>query len=119
MVIPVRNFLRAGNRGGQSLPLNVFSCAPSPKIFAVKVNVDPGNAVWTSYGREALRVEVEPDFGWFSAIVAAFIPKLYAWFDPNDQLAFIGHQASRFYKGPPIMLVKSRPSPSNVSRSTN
>ena len=39
-------------------------------------------------------------------VVAAFVPKLHAWFDPNDRLDFIGDEAARYYKGDPIMLVK-------------
>lgn len=105
IVIPIRNFLRAGDRG-VSRPLHVFSCAPGPKIFAISVNIDPGNAVWTSYGAEAMRVEVLPDFGLLNMIVAAFVPRLHAWFDPNDGMTFVGDEAARFYKGPPIMLVK-------------
>jgi len=105
IVIPIRNFLQAGDKG-MSRPLHAFSCAPSPKIFAISVNIDPGNAVWTTYGAEAIRVEVQPDFGLLNFVIAAFVPKLHAWFDPNDGLAFIGDEAARFYKGPPIMLVK-------------
>ena len=105
IVIPIRNFLRAGDKG-MSRSLHAFSCAPSPKIFAISVNIDPGSAVWTTYGAEAMRVEVRPDFGLLNFVIAAFVPKLHAWFDPNDGLAFIGDESARFYKGPPIMLVK-------------
>lgn len=107
IVIPVQHFLRAGVKG-ETRPLHVFNCAPSPKIFAISVNVDPGNAVWTSYGAEAMRVEVRPDFGWLNVIVASFVPKLHAWFDPNNGWAFVGDEAARYYKGPKIMLVKTR-----------
>jgi hypothetical protein len=105
IVIPIRNFLRAGDKG-ISRPLHAFSCAPTAKIFSISVDIDPGNAVWTTYGAEAIRVEVRPDFGLLNFVIAAFVPKLHAWFDPNDGLAFIGDEAARFYKGPPIMLVK-------------
>jgi hypothetical protein len=108
VVIPIRSFLRAGAVGA-SRPLHVFSCAPGPKIVAISVQVDPGNAVWTSYGAEALRVEVRPDFGWLNVIVASFVPKLHAWFDPNDGFAFVGDEAARYYTGPRIMLVKTHP----------
>lgn len=106
IVIPVQQFLRAGDKG-VSRPLHVFNCAPSPKIFAISVDVDPGNAVWTAYGAEAMRVEVRPDFGWLNVIIASFVPKLHAWFDPNDGWAFVGDEAARYYKGPKIMLVKT------------
>jgi hypothetical protein len=107
IVIPIRDFLRAGAKG-VSRPLHVFSCTPGPKIYAISVRMDPGNAVWTTYGAEAMRVEVRPDFGLFSVFVAPFVPKLHAWFDPNDGWAFVGDEAGRYYKGPPIMLVKMR-----------
>jgi hypothetical protein len=105
IVIPIQNFLRVGDKG-VSRPLHAFSCAPTPKIFAISVDIDPGPAVWTTYGAEAMRVQVKPDFGLLNLIIAAFVPRLHAWFDPNDRLAFIGDEAARYYKGPPIMLVK-------------
>lgn len=105
IVIPIRNFLRAGDKG-ISRPLHAFSCAPTAKIFSISVDIDPGPAIWTTYGAEAMRVQVTPDFGLLNFVIAAFVPKLHAWFDPNDDLAFLGDEAARFYKGPPIMLVK-------------
>ena len=105
IAIPIQDLLRAGVKG-ESRPLHVFNCAPSPKIFAISVNVDPGNAVWTAYGAEAMRVEVRPEFGWLNVFVASFVPKLHAWFDPNDGWTFVGDEAARWYKGPKIMLVK-------------
>jgi hypothetical protein len=107
IVIPIQAFLRAGGRGSAQ-SLNVFSCAPGPKIFAVTVKADPKNAAWTPYGAEALRVEIRPDFGVLNLIVASFVPKLHAWFDPNDGWAFVGDEAARWYKGPHVMLVKTR-----------
>jgi hypothetical protein len=115
IVIPIQNFLRAGDKG-ISRPLHAFSCAPSPKIFAISVNIDPGNAVWTTYGAEAIRVEVRPDFGLLNLVIAPFVPKLHAWFDPNERLAFIGDEAARYYKGDPIMLVKKRGAELDASR---
>jgi hypothetical protein len=109
IVIPIRDFLRAGDRG-VSRPLHVFSCTPGPKIYAISVIIDPGNAVWTTYGAEAMRVEVRPDFGLLNLVVEAFVPKLHAWFDPNDRMMFVGDEAARYYKGPPIMLVKTHDS---------
>jgi hypothetical protein len=116
IVIPIRDFLRAGDNG-VSRPLHVFSCTPGPKIYAISVSIDPENAVWAAYGAEARRVEVHPDFGVFNFVVAAFVPKLHAWFDPNDGWAFVGDEAGRYYKGPPIMLVKTRDERDGARRS--
>jgi hypothetical protein len=107
IVLPIQNFLRTGEKG-VSHPLHAFNCAPGPKIFAIAVEVDPADSIWTAYGAETLRVEVRPDFGLLNLIVGAFVPKLHAWFDPKERLAFVGDEAARYYKGPPIMLVKAR-----------
>ncbi len=107
VVIPMQHYLRAGEK---ELPgLHVFSCAPGPKIFAISLATDPGPAVFTPYGKEALRVEVRPDFGWINIIIAPFVPKLHAWFDPSKEWAFVGDEAARYYQGNKIMLVKTHP----------
>jgi hypothetical protein len=107
VVLPIQDFLRAGNGASAGL-LHVFSCAPGPRIFSVSLQIDPENAMWAVYGGETTRVEVRPDFGWLNLIVSTFVPKLYARFDPNDGYAFVGDETSRYYKGPRIMLVKKR-----------
>jgi hypothetical protein len=106
IVIPVQHYLRAGDK---ELPsLHIFNCAPEPKIFAISLQSDPGPAVWAPYGGELLRVEVRPDFGWLNVLVAAFVPRLHAWFDPSHEWAFVGDEAARYYQGTKIMLVKTR-----------
>ncbi|HZC46347.1 MAG TPA: hypothetical protein VE243_07715 [Candidatus Acidoferrum sp.] len=115
IVLPIQKFLRAGDKG-LTRPLHAFNCAPGPKIFAISVNIDPGNAVWTSYGAEALRIEVKPDFGMFNILIGAFVPRLHAWFDPNNGWAFVGDEAGRYYKGPKMMLVKKNGETPDVAR---
>jgi hypothetical protein len=107
VVIPMQHYLRAGEK---ELPgLHVFNCAPGPKIFAISLQADPGPAVFTAYGKEAIRVEVRPDFGWINVLIAPFVPKLHAWFDPAKEWAFVGDEAARYYQGTKIMLVKAQP----------
>lgn len=117
VVIPIQHFLRASDKVLPSL--HVFNCAPDPKIFAISMQTDPGAAVWTPYGGQALGVEVRPDFGWLNVIIAAFVPKLHAWFDPGNGWAFIGDEAARYYQGTKIMLVKSRGEASAPQLRTN
>ncbi len=117
VVIPIQHFLRASDKVLPSL--HVFNCAPDPKIFAISLQTDPGAAVWTPYGGQALRVEVRPDFGWLNIIIAAFVPKLHAWFDPGDGWAFVGDESARYYKSTRIMLVKSRGEASAPQLRTN
>ena len=107
VVIPMQHYLRAGEK---EIPgLHVFNCAPGPKIFAISLQADPGPAVFTAYGKQALRVVVKPDFGWINVLIAPFVPKLHAWFDPAKEWAFVGDEAARYYQGTKIMLVKTQP----------
>ncbi len=106
IAIPIQDLLRTRDKKS-ARPIHVFNCAPGPKIFAISVKVDPANAVWAPYGAEAIRVEVRPDFGWLNVIVAVLAPKIHAWFDPNDGFAFVGDEATRYYKGPQLLLVKT------------
>jgi hypothetical protein len=107
VVVPIQGFLREGDMG-KTRSLHVFTCAPTAKIYAVSVKIDPQAAVWPAYGAEALRVDIQPDFGVLNPIVESFVPKLQAWFDPNDGWAFVGDEAARWYKGPHVRLVKVR-----------
>jgi hypothetical protein len=104
---PIQNFLREGDQG-KTRSLHVFSCAPAPEIFAVTVAMDPRETMWPPYGAQALGVEIRPDFGLINPFIASFVPKLHAWFDPSDGWALVGDEAARWYKGPRVMLVKTR-----------
>ena len=106
IAIPIQDLLRARDKR-LARPIHVFNCAPGPKIFAISVKIDPAKAVWAPYGAVAIRVEVRPDFGWLNIIAAALAPRIHAWFDPNDGFTFVGDEATRYYKGPRIMLVKT------------
>jgi hypothetical protein len=61
---------------------------------------------------------VRPDFGWINVIIAPFVPKLHAWFDPAKEWAFVGDEAARYYQGTKIMLVKAQSVASPQLRST-
>jgi hypothetical protein len=106
VLIPIQKFLRTGETGTQHL--HVFNCAPTAKIFAIDVEVATAPEMWAPYAAPALSVEVKPDFGWINLLIAPFVPKLHAWFDPTDDWSFAGSESARFYKGPAIMLVKTR-----------
>lgn len=118
VAIPIQDLIRARDSAGSARSIHVFNCAPGPKIFAISVKIDPASAVWAAYGAEALRVEVQPDFGWLNVIVASWVPKLEAWFDPKDGFALVGDESTRYYKGPRIMLVKTGGDAPGASRGT-
>jgi hypothetical protein len=106
VLIPIQGYLRGGITETQHL--HVFNCAPTPKIFAISVIIDSTPQLWKPYSANAVQVEVRPDFGWINILIAPFVPKLHAWFDPTDGWNFVGSESARFYKGPPIVLVKTR-----------
>jgi hypothetical protein len=105
VVVPIQGFLRAGDEG-TTQSLHVFSCAPGPEIIAVTVQIDQQSGEWQIYGGKAVRVEIKPDFGLITPLIASFVPKLRAWFDPNGW-GLVGDEAARWYKGPRVMLVKA------------
>jgi hypothetical protein len=104
VMIPIQDFLRRGGAG--TLDTHVFNCAPSPKIFAVKVTVTKLQALLPLGRRDLVEVDVKPDFGWLNLLIEPFVPHLNAWFDPHQEWEFVGAALARFYKGPDIMLAR-------------
>jgi len=63
---------------------------------------------WPDYPGELEKVDIKPNFGFFTVIVTPFIPKLAAWFDPSHDSLLVGAQLERYYKGAKIILVRAR-----------
>jgi hypothetical protein len=106
VILPIQRFLRDGGHG--KLSLRVFNCAPSPKVLAVEVTPDPAPTRLPGYLPGAIEIEAKPDFGWLDFIVAPFVPKLRAWFDPGRDFEFVGARLERYYRGPRILMVTAR-----------
>ncbi|HVA76481.1 MAG TPA: hypothetical protein VNF27_01230 [Candidatus Binataceae bacterium] len=104
VMIPIQDFLRRGGAG--TLDTHVFNCAPSPKIFAVKVTISQVQAQSPLGRPDVVEVDVKPDFGWLNLLLAPFVPHLNAWFDPHRGWEFVGAALARFYKGTDIMLAR-------------
>ncbi|MHB8382681.1 MAG: hypothetical protein ACYDC3_10145 [Candidatus Binataceae bacterium] len=102
VMVPIREFLRRGGAG--TFKMHVFSCAPSPKIFAVEVSITKIQTRSPLSRPDMVEVDFKPDFGWLNLLVAPFVPRLNAWFDPNQDWQFAGAALARFYKGPDILL---------------
>jgi hypothetical protein len=58
--------------------------------------------------RGARKNRIQPDLGWLGVLIAPFIPKVEAWFDPADKWNYIGGTFDRFYKGEHILTVRTR-----------
>jgi hypothetical protein len=106
VILPIQRFLRDGGHG--KLSLNVFNCAPSPKVLAVEVTPAPTPRRLPDYLPGAVEIDAKPDFGWLDFIVSPFVPKLHAWFDPGRDFEFVGAMLGRYYGGPQIMMVTAR-----------
>jgi hypothetical protein len=103
VLVPIQVFLRSGAVG--PLKLHVFSCTPTPRVIAIEVGLAPQPKA-LPYPGNLVEVVITPDFGWWNIVLSAFVPKLEAWFTPDDQFGFVGGELARFYKGPDILMVK-------------
>jgi hypothetical protein len=101
-------FITARLRQGQleTIKFHSFNCAPTPKILLISVSVPTEREEWPMYPGKLVKLELQPDFGWLSILFAPFLPKIYAWFDPNDNWNYVGALYDRFYKGPHILTVR-------------
>jgi hypothetical protein len=107
VLIPIQNFVGQGDRN-DILKLHVFNCAPAPKLFALDVKPEPGVQSWVNYPGELEKIDIKPNFGFWTLVVQPFIPKLSAWFDPAQNSLLVGALLQRYYKGAKIILVRKR-----------
>jgi hypothetical protein len=108
VLIPIQDFISHGDRTGV-LKLHVFNCAPTPKLIAVDVKREPGVQAWVHYPPGGLeKIDIKPNFGFFTVVLQPFIPKLAAWFDASQESLLVGAQLQRYYKGTKIILVRKR-----------
>ena len=98
--------LRQGQR--ERIKLHAFNCLPGPKIVPVEASVAAKQERWTMYPGQLARIEIQPDFGWLGILIAPFIPKMEARFDPADNWNYVGATFDRFYKGEHILTVRTR-----------
>jgi hypothetical protein len=96
--------LRQGERG--TIKFHSFNCAPGPKILSISVSVPAEREDWPMYPGKLVKLQLQPDFGWLSFLIAPFLPKLYFWFDPNNNWNCVGGLYDRYYKGPHILTVR-------------
>ena len=107
VLIPIQNFVSHGDHS-DILKLHVFNCAPTPKMIALDVKPRPGVQSWVEYPGDLERVDIKPNFGFWTLVVQPFIPKLAAWFDPSQNSLLVGAVLQRYYKGAKIILVRKR-----------
>lgn len=72
-------------QGTHDIKFHSFNCVPGPRIIAVEALAGVDRVRWAMYPGELIKVEIKPDFGWFGLLIAPFIERMYAWFDPRNR----------------------------------
>ena len=106
LLIPLQRHLSQGSK--DPVEFHDFTCVPGPKVVAVSAAAKELTR-WVHYPGETLEVDVKPEFGWLDFVIAPFVPKMHAWFNPTDSWNFVGGQLTRYYKGPQIILARVPP----------
>jgi hypothetical protein len=106
VVLPVEQHLARGST--EPFELKALNCIPKPRLIAVQASVQQPSR-WTHYPGQTVEVDIKPDLGWLNAVVSPLLPRLRAWFDPEDNWRMAGGEFSRYYRGPRIMLVREIP----------
>jgi hypothetical protein len=102
LMMVVRNL----RRGIREIKFHAFACAPGPKILAVEASLPPRREQWSLYRGNLVRLDFHPDLGVLSLLVGPFIPKMDAWFNPDDNWNYVGGEFDRYFRGPHVVSVR-------------
>ena len=59
-----------------------------------------------STGGDLIRLDLRPDLGaGLNLVIAPFLPKTEAWFDPHDNWKYVGGEFNRYFGGPHVFQV--------------
>ena len=106
VILPLEQYLAEGS--SEPIKMRALNCIPKPRLIAVEAQVQKPSR-WSHYPGQTVEVDIRPDLGWLNAVVAPFMPRLRAWFDPSDNWSMAGGQFARYFRGPRIMLVREVP----------
>jgi hypothetical protein len=94
-------------QGAPKITFHSFNCIPDPKIIAIEATPASGPAPWSMYPGNLVKMEMTLDLGILNFLVAPFIPKVYAWFDPANAFNYVGGRFDRYYKGRHVLMVRT------------
>jgi len=103
---------------GDRISAHFFTCAPGPRLFAIQGKTR-GAMRWEGYDGAAVLVELRPKLGWWDILIAPFVPKIRAWFDPANGFSYLGGEIQRYYRGPEVELIRDRKTGANPSTTSN
>ncbi|HEV2170896.1 MAG TPA: hypothetical protein VGR40_08105, partial [Candidatus Binatus sp.] len=78
-------------------------------IFGVAASVSDRPEQWPLYRGSLVRLDMQPDLGALTLLVAPFLPKVNAWFDPHDDWNYVGGEFDRYFRGPHVLTVRIAP----------
>lgn len=109
--------LRSGFMESPAKPVifHYFTCMPGPRLVGIRALPSPPSP-WNHYPGRIVQVQLQPDFGWLSSAVAAFLPNIRAWLDPAQRWNVVGVETTRYYKGITTLLVAEQPRAVSSSR---
>ena len=95
--------LREGNR---KIDFHAFACVPGPRLFYIHATVPERVEHWPYYHGDLVRLDLRPDLGaGLSLVIAPFLPKTEAWFDPQNKWTYVGGEFNRYFGGPHVLQV--------------
>jgi len=97
-------------RGIRNVRFHAFACVPGPRIFSVEASLSDRSEHWPLYPGDLVRLDMQPDLGVLNLLIAPFMPKMDAWFNPNDNWNYVGGEFDRYFRGPHVLTVRV-PSP--------
>ena len=97
-------------RGIREIKFHAFACVPGPRIFSVEASLPDRSERWLLYPGDLVRLDMQPDLGVLNLLIAPFMPKMDAWFNPNDNWNYVGGEFDRYFRGPHVLTVRV-PSP--------
>ena len=100
---------RALRQGRRDISFHAFACVSYPRIFAVEVQVPNERERWPHYPGDLARLDMRPDLGAIGIWITPILPRLDAWFDPENW-SYVGGEFDRYFRGPHVIAVRERTS---------
>jgi len=93
-------------RGIRNVRFHAFACVPGPRIFSVEASLSDRSEHWPLYPGDLVRLDMQPDLGVLNLLIAPFMSKMDAWFNPNDNWNYVGGEFDRYFRGPHVLTVR-------------
>jgi hypothetical protein len=96
-------------QGIREIRFHEFACAPGPAIFSVEASLRDRSERWPLYPGSLARLDMRPDLGALNFLIAPLLPRIDAWFNPNDDWNYVGGEFDRYFRGPHVLTVRITP----------